>query len=109
MGEIVKHALCQDTQLLEMLDEFDGPLTDPDFLERVLSSAPGALRDGCEARFGRSETIRSFNSHSGELVSGLDQRHVCAFFLKTRDRFRDSARQKPRAVFRTPTWRLFKP
>ena len=36
MGEIVKHALCQDAELLRMLDDFDGPLTDPDFLEAVV-------------------------------------------------------------------------
>merc|ERR1711907_479304 len=36
MGEIVKHALCQDATLLKMLDEYDGPLTDPAFLERVV-------------------------------------------------------------------------
>jgi len=36
MGEIVKHALCQDSTLLKMLDDYDGPLTDPAFLERVV-------------------------------------------------------------------------
>ncbi|KAJ1460530.1 hypothetical protein M885DRAFT_9818 [Pelagophyceae sp. CCMP2097] len=36
MGEIVKHALCQDADLLRVLDEYDGPLTDPDFLEDVV-------------------------------------------------------------------------
>jgi len=36
MGEIVKHALCQDRKLLKMLDDHDGPLADPDFLERVV-------------------------------------------------------------------------
>jgi len=36
MGEIVKHALCQDATLLKMLDDYDGPLTDPAFLERVV-------------------------------------------------------------------------
>ncbi|KAJ8599110.1 hypothetical protein CTAYLR_006343 [Chrysophaeum taylorii] len=35
MGEIVKHALCQDDLLLQMLDEYDGAMSDPDFLERV--------------------------------------------------------------------------
>jgi len=35
-GEIVKHALCQDTEvLLKTLDEHEGPITDPDFLEKV--------------------------------------------------------------------------
>ena len=36
MGEIVKHALCQDSVLLEMLDDHGGPLDDPNFLERVI-------------------------------------------------------------------------
>lgn len=36
-GEIVKHAICQDTGvLLKMLDEHDGPMTEPDFLERAV-------------------------------------------------------------------------
>jgi len=36
MGEIVKHALCQDATLLKMLDDYDGSLRDPAFLERVV-------------------------------------------------------------------------
>ncbi len=36
MGEIVKHALCQDTSLLEALEAYDGPLLDERFLERVV-------------------------------------------------------------------------
>lgn len=36
MGEIVKHALCQCPELLRVLDEYDGPLTDPDFLEDIV-------------------------------------------------------------------------
>eukprot|EP00632_Arachnochrysis_sp_CCMP2950_P013940 CAMPEP_0185695952 /NCGR_PEP_ID=MMETSP1164-20130828/4831_1 /TAXON_ID=1104430 /ORGANISM="Chrysoreinhardia sp, Strain CCMP2950" /LENGTH=602 /DNA_ID=CAMNT_0028362823 /DNA_START=77 /DNA_END=1885 /DNA_ORIENTATION=+ len=36
-GEIVKHALCQDTDvLLKMLDDHDGDLLDLDFLERAV-------------------------------------------------------------------------
>jgi len=36
MGEIVKHALCQDTALLNFLEQYDGELADPDFLEYVV-------------------------------------------------------------------------
>ena len=36
MGEIVKHALCQDAELLHMLDDYDGPLLNPAFLEQVI-------------------------------------------------------------------------
>ncbi|KAH8063768.1 shikimate 3-dehydrogenase [Aureococcus anophagefferens] len=36
MGEIVKHALCQDAELLHMLDDYDGPLLNPAFLEKVI-------------------------------------------------------------------------
>ena len=35
-GEIVKHALCQDSVLLKMLDDHDGDLKDLDFLEKTL-------------------------------------------------------------------------
>lgn len=36
MGEIVKHALCQDESLLEFLESYEGEMSDPDFLEEVL-------------------------------------------------------------------------
>lgn len=36
MGEIVKHALCQDTELLDYLEAYEGELRDPDFLEYVV-------------------------------------------------------------------------
>mmetsp|Transcript_7368 Transcript_7368/g.24274 ORF Transcript_7368/g.24274 Transcript_7368/m.24274 type:complete len:462 (+) Transcript_7368:89-1474(+) len=35
-GEIVKHALCQDSVLLRMLDDHDGDLLDLDFLEKTV-------------------------------------------------------------------------
>ena len=39
MGEIVKHALCQDVELLDVLEAYDGRLDDPAFLERVIRKA----------------------------------------------------------------------
>lgn len=36
MGEIVKHALCQDVELLEYLEAYEGDMADPDFLEYVV-------------------------------------------------------------------------
>uniref|UniRef100_A0A7S2B695 3-dehydroquinate synthase C-terminal domain-containing protein n=1 Tax=Florenciella parvula TaxID=236787 RepID=A0A7S2B695_9STRA len=36
MGEIVKHALCQDVDLLTYLEEYDGALNDPVFLDYIV-------------------------------------------------------------------------
>jgi len=45
MGEIVKHALCQDTELLDYLESYDGDIKDPAFLEHVVRKT---IEDKCE-------------------------------------------------------------
>ena len=59
MGEIVKHALCQDVDLLHYLEEYEGPLEDPVFLDYVVRRT---IELKCEVRGGRGRVLYTCSS-----------------------------------------------
>ena len=59
MGEIVKHALCQDVDLLHYLEQYDGKLNDPVFLDYVVRRT---IELKCEVSRGAEGTDRQAGS-----------------------------------------------